>query len=179
VDPALKRYAWPALAAAALGYLLVLGLTGERPGPGLAPFEARGPLRDTPLASISAVELAADGRAWRFERTDAGVWRVAQGPPLSGLARDLPTALTLLRNSGPARTLPMRELSPANLAEFGLDAPRLRVAVHAGSAQTFVIAFGGANALATDRYARVAGREEVMLLPAFVAEAWERLAGMP
>ena len=73
----------------------------------------------------------------------------------------------------------MREISAANLAEFGLDEPRVRVAVDTGSAPPFVIAFGGANALASARYARIAGHDEVVLLPAFVAEAWERLAGVP
>ena len=179
VGAALKRYVWLALAALALSYLVALGLTGGRPGPGLAPFEARGLLREVPLESIGAVELSTDGHAWRFERTEAGIWRVARGSPVSALERDLPTALTLLRNSGPERTLSASEIGPSGLRDFGLDRPRVTVAVHTSSAEPLVIAFGGANALASIRYARVAGRDDVLFLPAFVAQAWERLAGIP
>jgi hypothetical protein len=179
VDAALKRYAWPALAAVALCYLVALGLTGGRPGPGLAAFEPRGLLREVRVEAISAIELSADGRSWRFERTPAGAWRVARGPPIAALARELPLALTLLRNSGPERTLKASEIAAASVSEFGLDKPRVTVAIYAGPAPPLVIAFGGANALTSIRYARVVGDDDVVLLPAFVAEAWERLAGIP
>jgi len=179
VGAALKRYAWPALAAVALSYLIALALTGERPGPGLAAFEAQGLLRDVPLEKIAAVDLSDEGHAWRFERNEAGAWHVARGAPVSALGRDLPVALTLLRNSGPERTLSLNDTAAASLAEYGLERPRLKVAVHVPSAETIVVAFGGANAIASGRYARVGTRNEIVLLPAFVAEAWERVAGNP
>jgi hypothetical protein len=179
VGAALKHYAWPALAAVALSYLVALALTGERPGPGLAPFEARGLLRDVPLETVAAVELFAEAHAWRFERPQTGAWRVTLGAPLPALERDLTTALTLLRNSGPERTLTLSETTAASLAQFGLEKPRLKVAVRARSGQALIVAFGTANALASIRYARVGDSNEIVLLPSFVAEAWERLAGIP
>jgi hypothetical protein len=179
VGSALKRCAWPALAAVALGYLAALAVTGERPGPGLAPFEVRGLLRNVPLESVVAVEVSAETHAWRFERAQSGAWRVALGPQRPGFERDLTTALTLLRNSGPERTLILSEGTSASLAEFGLEKPRLKVAVLAGSDRALVVAFGAANALASARYARVGESNEIVLLPSFVAEAWERLAGIP
>ena len=45
-----------------------------------------------------------------------------------------------------------------------------------GVADQFDGSAGGANPLGLERYARVVGRPEILLLPAFVADAWEPLA---
>ena len=41
--------------------------------------------------------------------------------------------------------------------------------------RTVTIRFGGANPLGLARYTRIDARPEVVLLPAFVAQAWERV----
>jgi len=38
------------------------------------------------------------------------------------------------------------------------------------------IEFGGTNPLGLERYARIAGRSEILLMPAFVADAWQMVA---
>jgi hypothetical protein len=39
-----------------------------------------------------------------------------------------------------------------------------------------VVGICGANPLGLERYARVVGRPEILLMPAFVADAWEPVA---
>ena len=41
------------------------------------------------------------------------------------------------------------------------------------------IAFGGANPHGLARYARIDGRPELLLLPSYVAEAWQLVAEQP
>ena len=173
VAKALKGYAWLTLAGLASIYILALAFTGERPGPGLAPFEPKGPMRHIALDSINVVELAAETQQWRFDRAGDGAWKVTRGPAIAGLEEKLSVALKLLRNSAPERILARHELAPSSLAEFDLEKPRLRIAVHSTSAGPFVITFGGPNALGSVRYAQVNGQDDVALLPAYTAEAWE------
>jgi hypothetical protein len=178
VAEALKRHFWPVLAAVALVLLITLALTGERPSPGVAPFEPQGLMRHMALESVDLVELDADGRQWAFQRTADGTWRVNQGQPVVGFKANLTVALKLLRNSGPDRMLTRHEVAESDVAQFGLEKPRLHITVHFKSGEPFVISFGSANAFGSVRYAQVKGSEEIALLPAFAAEAWERLAGL-
>jgi hypothetical protein len=177
VASALKRYAWPTLAGLALIYLVALAATGGRPGPGLAPFEPKGLMRHIALDSIKRVEMTAEAQQWHLERAANGTWRLTSGPPVTKLEENLSAALTLLHNSAPERILSGHDLAPTSLREFGLEQPHLRVAVHSMLAEPFVITFGGTNALGSVRYARIEGRDDVVLLPAFCAEAWEHLMG--
>ena len=175
---ALRRYAWPALATLALVYLVTLALTGERPGPGIAPFEPQGLMRHIALDAVDAVEVTAESQQWRFERTAEGAWRVIRGQPVAGYDANLLVALKLLRNSAPERMLTQHEVAQSGAAQFALETPRLHIAVHSKSGTPFEISFGAANALGSVRYAQVKGSGEIALLPAFAAEAWERLAGI-
>ena len=63
-----------------------------------------------------------------------------------------------------------------SVASFGLAPPVLHVAVK--GAQAFSVSFGVANPMGLARYARVDGQAEVALLPGYVAEAWEQVAGL-
>ena len=59
-------------------------------------------------------------------------------------------------------------------ADVNLDGnPDIALANQGGS--TVTIHFGSANPLGLARYAQIEGRPEVVLLPAFVAEAWEQM----
>jgi hypothetical protein len=173
--PQLKRALWPALAAAAGAALLGLALIGERPATHMAAFEPGGVMRHVAARDIAEVELAAGTRRWRFRRTQAG-WESAQaGAPVPRDCNELiETGLKLLHNSSPERLLAGEEL--AQQSAFGLDQPALTVI--ASGKERFAISFGGANPIGLARYARIEGRSEVLLLPSYVAETWERLAGL-
>jgi Domain of unknown function (DUF4340) len=178
VAEALTRYAWPAYAALAFLFLVMLALTGERPSLGSAPFEPQGLMRHVALESVDAVDLAASDQKWRFERSASDPWRLVGGSSVAGFDANLPVALRLLHNSGPERMLAQGEVAASGASQFGLEKPRLRIAVHSKSGEIFVISFGSANALGSVRYAQIDGSQDVALLPAYVAQAWERVAGI-
>lgn len=173
--PQLKRALWPALAAAAGAALLGLALVGERPATHVAEFEPRGVMRHVATRDVAEVELVAGTRRWRFRRTQAG-WDALQAsaPVPSDFIERIETGLKLLHNSSPERRLAGEEL--ALQSAFGLDPPALMVI--ATGKERFAVSFGGANPIGLARYTRIEGRSEVLLIPSYVAETWERLAGL-
>jgi hypothetical protein len=172
------RWRWPVAAALAAGFIVVLAFHGERPEPGLGRFEAAGLLATWPAEDVAALEVGAGparrsfrlvpGRGWSLEGADAAVSPV--------LAERIATALKLLRNSAPERIFAEGELDHQRLAEFGLDAPPLTVTARSVRGASMTVHFGNANPLGLARYSRVEGRADVMLLPAFLADAWQAVA---
>jgi hypothetical protein len=97
-------------------------------------------------------------------------------PPATEEAREaLERGLRFLHVSAPQRVMTREQLAETSLAELGLDPPGYTVAVIASDGEPFTIEFGGLNPQGLARYARVEGREEILLLPSFAAEPWERL----
>lgn len=147
---------------------------------------ASGPLRDVAEAQVLRVDLQQGDRQWQALRT-AGGWTMS-GPGAASaaapqaLSAQLDGAVRLLRNAAIEREL------PAEAPEYGLAAPQvLQVRVFtrtdAGAAPDFTFTFGGANPVALARYTRLqvaagARAAQVVLLPAYVAEAWEQVAGL-
>jgi hypothetical protein len=166
-----KTAGWLAAAALAAGLIGVLAFHGERPEPGLARFAPEGVLADWPVQLVSLVDLSAGGSQRSFRRDPSGGWHPEAGVGLTAadLSQKIETALTLLHNSGPQRT----DLVSEHLSEFGLEAPRLTVTAHMTGGASITIEFGGTNPLGLGRYARLAGRSEIWLMPAFVADAWD------
>jgi len=60
-----------------------------------------------------------------------------------------------------------------------LAPPRLTVTARMTGGASITIEFGRTNPLGLERYARVVGRGEILLMPAFVADAWEPVAEVP
>jgi hypothetical protein len=167
-------WGWPAAAALAAGFIAVLAFQGERPEPGLVRFAPAGLLADWPVEQISSVEVGARSRRRSFRRDSGGGWHpnAAAAADTAAFTEHIETGLKLLRNSAPQRA----DLTGGQLPEFGLMPPRLTVTVNRADGATITIEFGGANPLGLERYARVVGRTEILLMPAFVADAWEPLA---
>lgn len=175
VAPAgVRAWGWSAAAVLAVGFIAVLAFQGERPEPGLARFAPAGLLADWPVEQISSVEVGAGSGHRSFRRDSGGCWHpdVAAAADTAALAEQIETGLKLLHNSAPQRA----DLASAQLGEFGLMPPRLTVTAHRVDGATVTIEFGGANPLGLERYARVVGRPEILLMPAFVAGAWEPVA---
>jgi hypothetical protein len=175
-----KTWAWIAGAAAAGAALLAIALHGERPDAGLARFQPNGVMVAIPPARVSAVELRRADRTWRFSRTPTG-W-TALPDPAPG-TRD-PTSLVdmglrLLHGSVPQRVMAREEARALTLSEVGLDPPVLTVRAEVPGAAPFTIDIGGPNPQGLARYARVAGREEVVLLNRYVADPWQTLTEVP
>jgi hypothetical protein len=169
-----KAWGWPLAAALAAGFIGVLAFEGERPEPGLARFVPAGILADWPIPQVSSVEVGVGTDRRSFRRNPGGGWRleVADAATTADLTERIETALKLLHNSAPQRT----DLASEQLSEFGLAPPRLTVTARMASGASVTIEFGGPNPLGLERYARVNGRREILLIPAFVADAWEPVA---
>ena len=173
----MNRLAWAAAALGAMAFLVTLAFTGGRGGPALDPFIPKG-LMTIPIEDVREIDIAAPRGHWHFVRTQGG-WRATQGIATAGFEVRLDSALKLLRNSGPDRVLTEAEVARAGAAQFGLAPPRLRIIVSGPGASVFAISFGGTNPMGLSRYARLDGSSQIALLPAFVAEEWERTGGAP
>ena len=169
----LKGWAWPVAAALAAGFIGVLAFQGERREPGLARFTPAGVLADWPIEQVTFVEVGTAAQHRSFRRRPGGVWRsdTTGAATAADLGERIEKGLTLLHNSGPQRT----DLASEQLAEFGLTQPRLTVTARMGSVGS-TIEFGDTNPLGLERYVRIVGRGGILLLPSFVADAWEPVA---
>jgi hypothetical protein len=173
----MNRPAWAVAALAATAFLVALAFTGGRSGPGLEPFVPKG-LMTIPIEDVREVDVAAPRGHWHFVRTQDG-WRATQGIATADFEVRIESALKLLRNSGPDRVLTEAEVARAGAAQFGLAPPRLRITVSGPDASVFAISFGVTNPMGLSHYARLDGSSQIALLPAFVAEEWERTGGAP
>jgi hypothetical protein len=175
VAPArVKAWGWPLAAALAAGFIGLLAFNGERQEPGLARFAPAGILAEWPVGQVTSVEVGAGANQRSFRRNPGGGWHAeaADTVTTADLDERIEKALTLLHNSGPQRT----DLAGEQLSEFGLAPPRLAVTARMTGGASITIEFGGTNPLGLERYARVVGRNEILLMPAFVADAWEPVA---
>jgi hypothetical protein len=175
VAPAsLKAWGWPVAATLAAGSIGLLAFHGERPEPGLARFTPAGLLADWPVEQVTSVEVSSPAYWRSFRRSPGGGWHPegADAAITPELAERIEMGLTLLHNSGPQRS----DLANAQLEEFGLAPPSLTITARRTDGAGITIEFGGANSLGLERYARVIGRAEILLMPTFVAAAWEPLA---
>lgn len=173
----IRRLAWPSAAALALLFVVGLALTGERPDAGIAQFKPSGLLTAFAPADTREVEIAVDGKAWRFRREEA--WQAVETPAKvpSDTGERIDAALRLLRNAGPLRVLTADEMAQMPESEYGLSAQSLLVRLRGPNGATFQVQFGGRNPLGSARYSRVTGVEGLPMLPTYVAEAWEQVIG--
>ncbi len=166
----MSRLAWAVVALGATAFLLALAVSGGRKEPGLEAF--------TPKEDVQQIDLVTPRGHWHFVRAQDG-WRTTQGTASASFEMRLDSALKLLRNSGPERVLTEAEVTRVGAAQFGLEPPRLRIVVSGPNASIFAISFGVTNPLGLSHYARLDGSREIALLPAFVADEWERTGESP
>lgn len=175
---ALRRFAWPLAATAAAAFIAALAFHGQRPEPGLVRFEASGLMLHLPPERVSEVEIEMGGTRLRLARGPDGRW-TSRGQAAEGdQAARIETGLKLLHASGPERVMTPDEIRGTPISEFGLAPPALTVTTRDATGAVFTIHFGKKNPLGLARYARVKGQDGVVLLPGFVAEAWEQVAGL-
>ena len=169
-----RGWGWPVAAGFAAGFIGLLAFQGERPEPGLARFAPVGLLADWPVRQVASVEVRAGTFHRSFGRDPGGFWRpeAADAATAADLAERIELGLKLLHNSAPQRT----DLASEQLGEFGLEKPRLVVTARMTGGDSVTIEFGGTNPLGLERYARIVGRAGILLMPAFVADAWDRVA---
>lgn len=178
-SPALKRGRWVGAAVVAAAVVIALASHGRRPDPGLVRFEPGGVMLHILPERVTDVRVLQADRGWQFTRAGAGAWAAA-GSPLgpADLGTRLDTGLRFLHVSAPQRVLSREEFAGTSLAEFGLDPPRYSVSVHPSGGEPFTVQFGGPTPQGLAQYARIAGRDEILILPRFVGEQWEAVAGL-
>jgi len=175
----LRRFAWPVAAILAVAAIAALALRGSRPDPGRVEFIPAGVMLHIPPERVTRVLLVAGKRRWEFARRDAAGWiAVASRSTPPDLADRIETGLRFLHASSPERVLTAQDLEGAPDEEFGLDPPRYVVSIQATDAEPFTIQFGTTTAPGVSQYARVSSRDELLILPRFVGEPWERLTGV-
>jgi len=168
-----RRNAWALVAAAAALLLTLLALYSPDRQKGLAEYQAAGPMRHIQTSDIVALRIVAGARQWRFERR-ASAWQIVEGTAPPDFATALETGLRLLHNTSPERGF------DSEAPDFGLTPPALRVSL-ATAGGAFDVEFGSANPMGLARYVRIRehGLSALYLMPGYVAEPWEQVAGKP
>lgn len=170
-----RRHGRALLVSVALAYLVVMLLTGERPGQGqFVPFEAAGVLSADP-ARVTHIDIDAGTRHWRLARTAQG-WQRDDVVLAAGAAAALELGLKALYASRPVRELRGATID-AHAHEYGLDRPALALRLRSARDIDLGLAFGGPSADGALRYLRVEGVPGVSLVSPFVAEQWEAVVG--
>ena len=177
--PALTRAVWMSAAIGAGGGCIVaLALHGRRPDPSLARFEAGGRhAPDRRRTRVTEVVVSRGERRWRFKRADAeALGHGSRESPAAArdVAARIDSGLRFLHVSAPQRVLAagggrghLRRPSSASSRRATRVGQLLR------GRSPFTVEFGALNAQGLAQYARVAGRDEILLLPSFVGEPWE------
>lgn len=168
------RRLWPfAAAVAALGYLIVMLVTGALPeNRQVIAFEAAGLLTQSP-ESVGRIEIDRAGTTAGFSRQAAG-WAGKNGAPV-GPARTttLERALKIMHNSSPVRTMAPEEIAGSKPEAFGFGNGALSVTLSGSDGVLLQAEFGNKNTDGMLQYMRIKGRAELYLMSGFVAKEWE------
>jgi hypothetical protein len=175
-----SRVAWIGVALGAAAALTILAMHGQRSDPaGLARFEATGVMLALDPERVTVVEVRQATRQWRFERK-AGAWTAGgTAPAPEKIERAVEDGLRFLHGSAPQRTLERSEIDGIPMSEYGLAPPGYVVIVQPATGPSFTIEFGAVNPQGLAQYARVVGRDGIVLLPRFVGRSWEIAIGAP
>jgi hypothetical protein len=166
------------VAAAALMISLIgaISLTGKWPtSPWLIrpDTDAKGVLA-LPAALTTRIELGAgDKDVVVLEHPPGGGWAVDGGEAAPAIAQHIDAALRMLNVSKPLRTLKPGEYTAAQVAEFGLDPPRMRISLFAADGKADTVILGEATPAQNAQYVRVIGRPDLYLLQRYVGVEWQ------
>lgn len=176
VAPALTRALAAVAALAAIGYLVVMVVTGALPQQRQrVQFEAKGVMRVEP-ARVVRVELTRGTDRAVLVRDGAGWLREGAGPLAAPLAEKLSLAVQYMHTSAPVRVLEPAELGGNSVREFGLDRPAVSIALHGESGPLLRARFGGRTPDDMLQYVTIEGRDGVVLLSRFVGAEWSAIA---
>lgn len=129
------------------------------------------PLLGIPVESVDTVELSWPDRQLRLRRSDTG-WRLNDGRSVpSHMVDDLLVTLSTLR--------PMETLRAGDdVADYGLDARAVTLAVFAGGRDALRLRMGDRNPAQTGVYVQSSGSQEVLVVGALLHWEVEKLHAM-
>lgn len=169
-----RRVAVPMAATLALGYLAAMVVSGAQPVQRqFVEFEAKGVLK-TPPERIRRIELVRADESVSLLRRGENGWVTPDGAEIDAAgSKRIGTAVQMMHNSGPAREIPPGELNGADLATFGLDAPRITASFYeSGADPILTVRFGERNPDGFLQYMRIDGDNHLYLMSRFIGEAW-------
>ena len=172
------RFAGVAGAVVMIALIGAISLTGHWPTSGaLNRPEVRGILA-VPADQVARIEVSAGEKDFVFRHGSEGEWLVNGAETEKAVSGHIDTALRMLNVSNPTRVLTPGEYSTAQVADFGLDPPRMLVSVVTNTGKTSSITFGEATPAQNAQYVRVIGQPNLYLLSRFVGVEWELAADM-
>jgi hypothetical protein len=155
-----------------------ISLTGRWPtGGALKPPEVRGILA-APADQVARIQVSVGEKDLVFRHRPEGGWLVNGAETEKAVSGHIDTALRMLNVSNPTRVLRPGDYTSAQVADFGLDPPRLLVSVLANTGKTSSITFGEATPGQNAQYVRVIGQPNLYLLSRYVGVEWELAADM-
>ena len=172
------RFAGVTGAVVMIALIGAISLTGRWPtGGALKRPEARGIL-PVPADQVARVQVSVGEKDLVFRHRPEGGWLVNGAETETAVSGHVDTALRMLNVSNPTRVLKPGEYSAAQVADFGLDPPRMLLSVVANTGKASSISFGAATPAQNAQYVRVAGQPNLYLLSRFVGVEWELAADM-
>lgn len=125
-----------------------------------------------PADLVSHIELSAGDTEILFQHQRTG-WLVNGAETERAVSDHIDTALRMMNVSNPMRVLKPGEYTTTELADFGLDPPRLLVSIATTSGQTRGVTFGETTPAQNAQYARVIGQPNLYLLSRYVGVEWQ------
>jgi len=172
-----RRWRTVLLALLAVGFLLVMVLTGKLPETRqLVKFEAMGVLA-VPPEQVRRVDLHVGEHTATFVRLSDHAWAGDTGQePISGeLQEHLEQAIGFLHTSRPVRVMRHDAYRGTPLHDFGLEQPRYAVMLSDGRGVLLEASFGIYNPQDLLQYMQLRGDNNLYLMSRFVGQAWEHL----
>jgi hypothetical protein len=169
-----RKLVVPVVAAAALGYLAVMAVTGAMPVQRqFVSFEAKGVLK-LPPERIRRVEIDRGKERLLLVRTGEKSWATPEGVDIgSEPGGRVSMAVQMMHTSGPSREMTRGELEGADPAAFELDPPRILARLYDGEGRLVLTArFGGANGDGFFQYMQLDGDSRLYLMSRFVGAEW-------
>jgi hypothetical protein len=160
------------VAAAALGFLIVMVVTGAQPVQRqLVRFEARGVLKAV-AEKVVRIELVRGGESLALVRVGES-WTSQDGRLSEETKKRVVTAVRMMHASAPVREILPQESAGSDDAAFGLDAPQIIARLYDQPDRLILAArFGGPNPDGFLQYMRLDGDERLYLMSRFIGEEW-------
>jgi hypothetical protein len=173
------RFVGVAGAIAMIALIGAISLTGHWPtGEIILPDpEVRGILA-VPADQVARIQVSTGGKDLVFQHRPEGGWLVNGVETEKAVSAHVDAALRMLNVTSPPRVLKPGDYSAAQVADFGLDPPHLRVSVVAKTGKTSSVTFGEATPGQNAQYVRVIGQPNLYLLSRYVGVEWELAVDM-
>jgi hypothetical protein len=169
-------YTGVAAAAIMISLIGAISLTGKWPASPwlIRPATGAKGVLTLPVALTTRIELGAgDKDVVVLQHRPSGGWTVNDGEAAPAIAQHVDAALRMLNVSKPLRTLKPGEYTSAQLTEFGLDPPRMRISLFAAGGKADTVVFGEATPARNAQYVRVIGRPDLYLLQRYIGVEWQ------